>query len=81
MPRLLIQCQGSPGPLSFKVSEYQVMTILKQYHRVPGQTAIVLESDIAGHYHINLSMISWMCVIGEPEVEPVVPDSEDIIPF
>ena len=69
MIRLLIQCQGSPGPLSFKVNESMAATILKTYHNMSEREVIVIEDDITGHYHIDLSLVSWMCVIAEANDE------------
>ena len=69
MTRLLIQCQGSPGPLSFKVSESMAATILKIYHNMPERRVITIEGDITGHYHIDLSLVSWMCVTEETNNE------------
>ena len=75
MPRLLIQCQGSPGPLAFKVSKFVLASILEQYYHIPGQSVILITSDLAsseGSYYINLALVSWMCVIdeNEPEIKP-----------
>ena len=69
MPRLLIQCQGSPGPLSFKVSQAKVDAVLHHYynHHHSQSCVVPLMSDDGSDYHINLSLVSWIGVIDEPE--------------
>lgn len=92
MPRLLIQCQGSPVPLSFKMTRDKIDAVVHHYHSSYMDIAlhsrrhiIPLENDAGELYHINLALASWMCVIDEPEPEAdlsqLAADSEDIIPF
>jgi len=69
MPKLLIQCQGSPGPLSFIAGPGYAATILQQYRRVPEQTVIRVPIDDESYY-INLALVSWICVTDESKAEP-----------
>jgi len=70
MPRLLIQCQGSPGPLrSFTVGAGYAASILQRYHRVPEQTVISIATSDNETYYINLALVSWICVANEAESE------------
>ena len=70
MPRLLIQCQGSPGPLSFTVGAGYAASILQRYHRVPEQTVISIATSDNETYYINLALAPWICVSDKDESEP-----------
>ena len=69
MPRLLIQCQGSPGPLLFNVSQAKVDAVLHHYynHHHSQSCVVPLMSDDGSDYYINLSLVSWIGVIDEPK--------------
>ena len=69
MPRLLIQCQGNPGPLSVTVIPSHAATILAQYHNVPDHAVITITVANGEIYYINLALVSWMCVIEEADSE------------
>lgn len=77
MPRLLIQCQGSPGPLrSLTVGAGYAASILQRYHRVPEQTVISIATSDNETYYINLALVSWICVVDESEVKPKIKPDE-----
>lgn len=71
MTRLLIQCQGSPGPLSFKVTQAKADAVLHHYLNPPPQRIVVpLTSDDGSDYYVNLATVSWICVTDEGESKP-----------
>ena len=72
MLRLLIQCQGSPGPLSFKMTQAKADVILHHYHNHhrPQYCIALLMSDDGSDYYINLATVSWICVTAENESKP-----------
>lgn len=79
MPRLLIQCQGSPGPLSFVVGPGYAVTILQRYHRVPEHSVISITANDNEIHYINLALVSWICVIDESEPEPKPEPTEETL--
>ena len=70
MPTLLIQCQGSPGPLSVTVIPSHAATVLAQYHNVPDHAVITITVANGEVYYINLALVSWMHAIDESESKP-----------
>jgi len=69
MPRLLIQCQGSPGPLSFKLTQDKVVAVMHHYHNYPQRHVIPIENDKGELYCIDMALVSWICEIDESEPE------------
>jgi len=69
MPKLLIQCQSSPGSLSFDVTQAKLDAIIHQYLNYSRHCVIPLKSDTGEWYYVNLALTSWMCVVDEAESE------------
>lgn len=72
MPRLLVQCQGSPNLPTFEMTQLSIDAILQRYHCIPTQGVLIIQAapPTPGCYYINLAMVSWMCVTDESEAKP-----------
>ena len=69
MPKLFIQCQSTPEPLSFEITQSKLDAIMHHYLNYSQHYVVPLKSNTGEWYYINLALVSWMCVTDEDESE------------